>query len=72
MQECKHCADRHFVIDVVEAGISALRSFIQPAESDAPTEAKSAALLAGAQMGGRGAGVQPCANKVAVSEEDCA
>ena len=39
------CAD---VIDAV--GISALRSFVQPAESDAPTEAESAALLAGLQM----------------------
>ena len=39
------CAD---VIDAV--GISALRSFVQPAESDAPTEAESAALLAGVQM----------------------
>jgi hypothetical protein len=50
VQECKHCADRHFVIGDVKACISALRSFVQPAESDAPNEAESAALLAGVQM----------------------
>jgi hypothetical protein len=50
VQECKHCADRRFVIDDVKAGTTALRSFVQPAESDAPTEAETKALLAGAQM----------------------
>ena len=50
------CAD---AIDVVEVGISALRSFVLPAESDAPTEAESAALLAGLQMAAEGLASNP-------------
>ena len=50
------CAD---AIDVVEVGISALRSFVLPAESDAPTEAESAALLAGLQMEAEGPASNP-------------
>jgi hypothetical protein len=50
------CAD---AIDVVKVGISALRSFVQPAESDAPTEAESAALLAGLQMQAEGPASNP-------------
>ena len=50
------CAD---AIDVVKVGISALRSFVLPAESDAPTEAESAALLAGLQMEAEGPASNP-------------
>ncbi len=55
------CADRRFVIDGVEAGTTALRSFVPPAESDAPTEAETRGAAGWGSDGGRGAGVQPCA-----------
>ena len=54
------CAD---AIDVVKVGISALRSFVLPAESDAPTEAESAALLAGVQMAAEGPASNPAPKK---------
>jgi hypothetical protein len=63
VQECKHCADRHFVIGDVKACISALRSFVQPAESDAPNEAESEALLAGVEMAAVGPASDPVPKK---------